>query len=88
MVISLGVSAVISDPKSILTVLVMTAFLLGRQFSYFLADTNHVARAREEDDRRKRGILVDDPFWGDIVKTAKELNVDINGIMTDGYMKA
>jgi LDH2 family malate/lactate/ureidoglycolate dehydrogenase len=43
---------------------------------------------REEDNRRKLGILVDDPFWEAIVKTAKELNVDIDGIMKDGYVKA
>ena len=43
---------------------------------------------REEDNRRKLGILVDDPFWEAIVKTAKELSVDIDGIMKDGYVKA
>ncbi len=42
---------------------------------------------REEDNRRRLGILVDDPFWAAIVKTAKELNVDIDGIMKDGYVK-
>jgi len=41
---------------------------------------------REEEDRRRLGIFVDDPWWDNIVKTAKELGVDVQGIMKDGII--
>jgi len=41
----------------------------------------------EEKKRRKLGILVDDPWWENIITSAKELNVDVDSIMQDGFVK-
>lgn len=41
---------------------------------------------REETNRRKLGIFVDDPWWENIVTTANELKVDIDTIMADGFV--
>jgi len=35
----------------------------------------------EEERRREEGVFVDEPWWEDIVKTAKELGVDVDAIM-------
>lgn len=35
----------------------------------------------EEERRKKEGILVDDIWWADIVKVAKELNVDVEKVI-------
>lgn len=43
---------------------------------------------REEANRRKLGIFVDDPWWENIVNTARELDVDIDTIMKDGIVTA
>jgi len=43
---------------------------------------------REEDNRRRLGILVDDPWWDNLVKTARELGVDVDRIMKDGYVES
>jgi uncharacterized oxidoreductase len=42
---------------------------------------------REEDNRRKLGLFVDDPWWADIVKCAKDLGVDADKIMKGGIVK-
>ena len=41
---------------------------------------------REEENRRRLGVFVDDPWWDNIVKTANELGVDVDGIMKDGVV--
>jgi len=43
---------------------------------------------REEENRRKLGIFVDDPWWENIVKTAKDLGVDADRIMKGGIVKS
>ena len=43
---------------------------------------------REEENRRKLGILVDDPWWDNIVKTAKDLGIAVDEVMKDGYVKS
>ena len=40
----------------------------------------------EEENRRKLGIFVDDPWWENIVKTANDVGVDIDEIMKDGII--
>ena len=40
----------------------------------------------EEVKRRKLGILVDDPLWENIIKSAKDLNVNIDRIMMNGFI--
>ena len=40
----------------------------------------------EEAKRRKLGILVDDPLWKNIIKSAKDLDVDIDRIMINGLV--
>lgn len=42
---------------------------------------------REEANRRRLGIFVDDPWWQNIVKTANELGVDVDAIMQNGIVK-
>jgi len=42
---------------------------------------------QEEEKRRKLGVFVYDPWWEDIVKTAKELDVDVDGMMKDGFVR-
>ena len=42
----------------------------------------------EEENRRRLGVFVDDPWWDDIVKTADELDVDVGAIMKDGFVKS
>jgi LDH2 family malate/lactate/ureidoglycolate dehydrogenase len=43
---------------------------------------------REEENRRRLGIFVDDPWWENIVKTAKDLGVDVDRIMKGGIVKS
>jgi uncharacterized oxidoreductase len=43
---------------------------------------------REEENRRRLGIFVDDPWWDNIVKTAKDLGVDVDRIMKGGIVKS
>ena len=40
----------------------------------------------EETKRRKLGIFVDDPLWENIIKSAKDLDVNIDGIMINGLV--
>jgi len=40
----------------------------------------------EEETRRKKGILVDKPWWDNIVKTARKLGVDVDRILRDGFV--
>ena len=40
----------------------------------------------EEEERRKLGILVDDPLWANITTSAKELDVNVDGIMMNGFI--
>jgi len=43
---------------------------------------------QEEENRRRLGIFVDDPWWNNIVKTAKDLGVDADQIMKGGIVKS
>jgi LDH2 family malate/lactate/ureidoglycolate dehydrogenase len=43
---------------------------------------------REEENRRKLGIFVDDPWWNNIVETAKKLGVDVDRIMKSGIVRS
>lgn len=42
---------------------------------------------QEEESRRKLGIFVDEPWWNELVKTAKDLGVDVDGIMKGGIVE-
>jgi LDH2 family malate/lactate/ureidoglycolate dehydrogenase len=41
---------------------------------------------REAEKRKQLGIFVDDQWWENITRTAKELEVDIENILKDGYL--
>lgn len=40
----------------------------------------------EEENRRRLGIFIDDPWWDNIVATAKDVGVDVEAIMQDAII--
>ena len=51
-------------------------------FGYCLGEPEWV----EEENRRRLGIFVDDPWWENIVATAKDLGIDVESIMNDAFV--